>query len=386
MSIQNVCASHDPPDEWWGHENQARKITDMAAREGRPTIIDVARRAGVSFKTVSRVLNNNPHVATDLRERVLKAAADLDYRANVAARSLAGQRTYTLALLIEIRVTDLHGEDDWYLPAFLSDLQFAAMLACQKAGYRLTIEICDTSANAPPPALPAGITRADIDGIIVAPPLCDRIEMVNALDASGIPYVLIAPGLDVPNARSVATDEYGGAAAMTRYLLDQGHRRIAFVQGPAGHRAAAARLRAYRDALAAFDTTLQPMIEQGGFTFASGYRAAQALLAMTKPPTAIFCANDDMAAGAIAAATRRGIRVPDQLSIAGFDDSAVARITAPALTTVRQSFGAMASAAVRLLSAGESGADTEPRQRILPYKIIERASIAPLIGTAPPAS
>jgi len=347
----------------------------MARREGRPTIIDVARRAGVSFKTVSRVLNNNPHVATELRERVLKAAADLDYRANVAARSLAGQRTYTLALLIAIRMTDMDSEDDWYLPAFLSDLQFAAMLACQKAGYRLTIEICDTSASAPPPALPAGITRTDIDGIIVAPPLCDQIEMIAALDASGIPYVRIAPGLEVPDARSVATDEYGGAAAMTRYLLDHGHRHIAFIQGPEGHRAAAARLRAYRDTLAACDPALQPLIEQGAFTFASGYRATEALLAMAEPPTAIFCANDDMAAGAIAAASRRGIRVPDQLSIAGFDDSAIAHITAPALTTVRQSFGAMASAAVRLLASEGADADTGPRQITLPYKIIERASV-----------
>lgn len=355
----------------------------MAKHGRRPTIIDVARRAGVSFKTVSRVLNHNPHVGPALRERVLKAAAELDYRANIAARSLAGPRTYTFALLIAIRMDDLQSEDDWYLPAFLSDLQFAAMLACQKAGYRLTIEICDISAAAPPPGLPPGIAASAIDGIIVAPPLCDRVEMIAALEASAIPYVLIAPGRDNPDARSVATDEYGGAAAMTRHLLALGHRRIGFVKGPEGHRAAGARLQACRDILADFDPALAPIVESGAFNFASGHRAAQILLARPAPPTAIFCANDDMAAGAIAAAMQRGLRVPEQLSIAGFDDSAVAHITAPALTTVRQSFSAMANAAVRLLaSAGSEGTgETEPRQVILPYRIIERASVA-----APPAT
>ncbi|HWJ68714.1 MAG TPA: LacI family DNA-binding transcriptional regulator [Sphingobium sp.] len=346
----------------------------MARRGGRPTIIDVARRAGVSFKTVSRVLNNNPHVGQELRERVRQAAADLDYRANVAARTLAGPRTYTFALLIAIRMVDLASEDDWYLPAFLSDLQFAAMLACQKAGYRLTIEICDVSAGALPPRLPAGIAASDIDGIIVAPPLCDHIEMVEALDRSGIPYVLIAPGLDSETAPSVATDEYGGAAAMTRHLLALGHRRIGFISGPDGHRAATARLKACRDVLAAFDETLAPLVEGGAFNVASGLRAADALLRLAEPPTAIFCANDDMAAGAIAAAMQRGIRVPEQLSIAGFDDSAIAHITSPALTTVRQSFGAMATAAVKLLAAADKAAPAA--HIILPYKVIERGSTA----------
>jgi LacI family transcriptional regulator len=348
----------------------------MSSRDGRPTIIDVARQAGVSFKTVSRVLNGNPRVAEDLRERVLKAAVDLDYRPNLAARSLAGPRNYSLALLVALRLSDIQGEEDWYLPAFLSDMQFAMTLACQKAGYRLTVEICDWPDDSKPPKLPAGLDRAQIDGIIVTPPLCDRVEMIRALDATGIPYVLIAPGLDVAKALSVATDEYGGAAAMVRRLLDLGHRRIAFVKGPDDHYAAAARLQAYRDVMTASD--LELIVESGNFIFGSGQRAGEKLLAMSEPPTAIFCANDDMAAGAIAAATQRGMRVPDQLSIAGFDDSAMARITYPPLTTVRQPLAAMATAAVRLLAAANGESSEEPEQVTLPYKIVERASTAPL--------
>ncbi|HZV57093.1 MAG TPA: LacI family DNA-binding transcriptional regulator [Sphingobium sp.] len=353
----------------------------MAKRSKRPTIIDIARQAGVSFKTVSRVLNNNPHVGKDLRERVLKASADLDYRPNLAARSLAGPRNYSIALLIPIRLADMQGDDDWYLPAFLSDLQFAALLACQKLGYRLSVEICDVSAGAAPPAVPAGILRGEYDGVMIAPPLCDRPELVTAMAATGIPHVLIAPGLEAADALSVATDEYGGAAAMTRHLLELGHRRIAFVQGPEGHKAASARLKAYRDVLAQVDPALAPIVESGLFNFPSGYRAAEALLARDKPPTAIFCANDDMAAGAIAAATQRGLRVPDQLSIVGFDDSAIARLTWPPLTTVRQSLGAMAGAAVQLLTGNGEGASGEDRRHItLSYKLIERASARSLRG------
>jgi len=344
----------------------------------RPTIIDIAKQAGVSFKTVSRVLNNNQNVAPELRERVLKAAAALDYRPNLAARSLAGPRSYTIALLMPILNVEMQSDDDWYLPAFLSDLQFAALLACQRAGYRLTVELCSAAPGAPPIALPPGINRSHIDGIIMIPPLCDRIEMVEALQASAIPYVLIAPGLGSGDGLSVATDEYGGAAAMTRHLLALGHRRIGFIRGPEGHRAAAARLRAYEDMLAAHDATLEPMVETGAFDFASGDRAARALLSRPDRPTAIFCANDDMAAGAIGAATRLGIRVPEDLSIAGFDDSAVSRITSPPLTTIRQPLGAMATAAVRMLSSDATALPDGDRHVILPYRLIERASTCPL--------
>lgn len=343
----------------------------------RPTIIDIAKKAGVSFKTVSRVLNHNPHVKEDLRDRVLEAAKALNYRPNLAARSLAGPRNYTIALLMGIRTSDMESQDEWYLPPFLSDLQFLATLGCQKSGYRLSIEIIDSSPGASPPALPPTMSAGDVDGVLVAPPLSDSIEIIKALEAAKIPYVLIAPGLDPDRAFSVATDEYGGAAAMTEHLLALGHRRIAFIKGPELHLAAIARMTAYCDVLTEFDDNLEPMIEQGDFNFGSGHRAARALLALENPPTAIFCANDDMAAGAIAAANELGIRVPGQLSIAGFDDSAAARITSPALTTIRQPLGAMATAAIRLLSSADGEARAEMQHVVLPYKLIQRASTSP---------
>lgn len=349
----------------------------MVKRGGRPTIIDIAKLADVSFKTVSRVLNGNAHVGDKLRERVLKAAQDLNYRPNLAARSLAGPRNYSLALLTAVNFVDMQSLDDWYIPSFLSDLHFAAMLACQNAGYRLTVEICDVS-NPDHVSLPAGLTESGVDGVIVSPPLSDRIELIDALEASGISYVLIAPGLHPGRGMSVATDEYGGAAAMTDHLLSLGHRRIAFVTGPAHHHAAAARKKAYLDVLAAFDGGLEPLVESGRFNFNSGYRAAETLMSMERPPTAIFCANDDMASGAVAAAAQRGMKVPDDISIAGFDDSAVARITAPHLTTVRQSFVAMATAAVGLLASTDTEKADPDRHIVLPFKIIERASTSAL--------
>jgi LacI family transcriptional regulator len=338
--------------------------------------MDIASAAGVSFKTVSRVLNGNPRVAADLRDRVLKAAADLNYRPNVAARTLAGARNYAIALLISSDSVANATLEGWYLPPFVMDLQARTLVACQKQGYRFHVEIIDTAASL---ETQLSQQRLYVDGVILTPPLADNVAVMAALEQSALPYVRISPGLELERAPAVTADEYGGALAMTEHLLSLGHRRIGFIHGPPHHLAAKRRYAAFRDALDRCAGT-EEVCEAGDFTFAGGSAAAEKLLALKRPPTAVFAANDDMAAGVIAVAVRLGMRIPEGLSVAGFDDSPFARLTAPPLTTVRQPVAEIVEAATNMLIGettvmGESGGQLQ-----LPCKVIERGSTAPIVG------
>lgn len=341
----------------------------MASQKRRPTIVDIANRAKVSFKTVSRVLNEHPRVDPALRTRVLAAMAELDYRPNLAARSLAGRRGYSIALLIDR--TELFSDQDAnsYFAPYLVDLQAGALLACREAGYHFFIEPYDPRSASFPNDLRAQLSKLALDGVVLAPPTADRIELLDALDEWAIPYVRLAPGIDVERAPSVVSDEYRGAFAMAEHLLALGHRRIGFVAGPEAHIAAAVRLVAFREATAG---RAELIVHPGDFTFAGGLAAGEALLDGSDVPTAIFAANDFMAGGVVAAATRRGLNVPRDISVAGFDDSAIARFIWPPLTTVRQPIRKMAQSAIEYLVALAGGGETPPRQVELPSQLIER--------------
>jgi LacI family transcriptional regulator len=321
------------------------------------------------------VLNSNPRVASDLRDRVLKAAADLNYRPNVAARSLAGARNYAIALLISSDSVANAKLEGWYLPPFVMDLQARALVACQERGYRFHVEIIDPEGASLEAQLNA--QRLYVDGVILTPPLADNRAVMAALEQNALPYVRISPGLELERAPAVTADEYGGALAMTEHLLSLGHRRIGFIHGPPQHLAATRRYAAFRDALDRCPGT-EGLTEAGDFTFAGGSAAAEKLLALDDPPTAVFASNDDMAAGVIAVAVRRGMRVPEGLSVAGFDDSPFARLTAPPLTTVRQPVAEIVEAATNMLIGGMSAIGEAGGQLRLPCKVIERSSTMPI--------
>jgi LacI family transcriptional regulator len=345
----------------------------MATPKRRPTIIDIARQAEVSFKTVSRVLNDNPRVAPELRSRVLKAMSELDYQPNLAARALAGRRGYAIAMLVD-QATFLQGEGaNAYLAPYLVDLQAGALLACREAGYHFFVEPYDRGSANFPHDLRAQLSKLALDGVLLAPPSADREELLTALEGWGIPYVRIAPGIEVERAPSMAIDEHAGTLAIADHLLALGHRKIGFVAGPENHIAAGVRLVAFREAL---EGKAELAVHPGDFTFAGGLAAGEALLAGRERPTAIFAANDFMAAGVIASATRRGLRVPHDLSVAGFDDSAVAHFTWPPLTTVRQPIRAMAAGAIEYLVALAAGSETPARRRELPFELVVRESTA----------
>ena len=351
----------------------------MGKGQSSATIIDIAKRAGVSFKTVSRVLNEHPTVGAALRERVIQAMADLDYRPNVAARSLPGRRGYAIAFIISAESMMHSGDEDWYLAPFCADLQFGAFKACQDVGYRFVLQSVDIESPTLTQDLGRQLAQEGVDGVVLSPPTADSARLLDALDACGITYVRIAPGTQPDRSASVAIDEYGGGFAMTKHLLSLGHRHIGFIAGPDDHIAARERMTGYCDALAQVEGAGPAMVMPGDFTFLSGMESAQKLLACEQPPTAIFAANDDMAAGALAAANHSGIRVPTQLSIAGFDDSTTARLAWPPLTTIRQPIAAMTAAAIRyLIAAAGTGGSAPPVERIeIPFTLVSRSSAGP---------
>ncbi len=328
---------------------------------GRVTIRHVAARAGVSFKTVSRVLNKEPGVRPNVRIAVEQAAEALNYRPNISARALAGAKSYLIGLIY-----------DNPSPNYISQLQIGAMHACREFGYHLMIEQVSLAAPDLVAQLRDAVSAPRLDGIILSPPLSDSDAVMAALEALDIPYVRIAPdGCDPARAPSVTMDDRRAAMEMTAYLWAQGHREIGFVAAPSDHAAATRRLDGFLQAMRERGGDVRPgHVVEGAFTTASGVEAATRLLAHAHRPTAIFAANDEMAAGVMIAAYQNGIDLPGQLSVVGFDDSPIARALHPLLTTVRQPTVDMAQAAARILM--ERGA---PVRRELDYELVIRGSV-----------
>jgi LacI family transcriptional regulator len=283
------------------------------------TIKDVARAAGVSVASVSRALNGHDSVTDETRARILKAANDLRYVPHAGARSLITRRTDTVGVLLP----DLHGE-------FFSELIRGMDIAARVSGRHLLISSSHGSASE---AAQAILTlQGRVDGLLVMSPHADT-RMLAANLPEALPIVLMNTRIASGSYAALSVDNYGGAAAMMRYLVDGGYRRIAFIGGPAQNFDADERLRGYRDALAAEHAV--ETILPGDFSEASGYKAGLELCARRDRPDAIFAANDIMALGCLFALTEHGLRVPDDIALAGFDDVPIARFASPPLTTVR---------------------------------------------------
>jgi LacI family transcriptional regulator len=283
-----------------------------------PTITDVARQAGVSMKTVSRVLNDEPHVRPALRARVEAAVAQLGYRPNLAARQLASQRSFIIPS-----------------PAYITDVLMGAAVACRDRGYHLAAEPIDLNETALP-VIERMILTLRPDGIILIPPLSDMTNVVDLIERHEIRLVRIA-GRPKMYGASIVVDDRLIARTMVEHLVEQGHRRIGFIMPHPDHAIAQSRFRGYLDGLEQANIIFEPSLVQPGlFDVESGATAATTLLDLPNPPTAIFAANDDMALGALRVAHLRGLRIPKDVAIAGFDDSPASSLAYPGLTTVRQ--------------------------------------------------
>ncbi len=329
----------------------------------RPTIKEVSKIAGVSFKTVSRVLNNEKHVSEATRRRVEEAVATLNFRPSHAARTLAGRRSFQVAMLY-----------DNPSPYYVYHAQAGAQQRCVELGYRLLHQPCDSQSRDFVSEVMGLIDEAHLDGIIISPPVTEAVGLLDELDRRGIAHVRIAPGVRRDRGLHVSMDDVAAARELTEHLIGLGHRAIAFIQGPPSHVSSGERLAGYRAGLEAhriaFDLDL---VVTGDYSFGSGREAARTLLARAQRPTAIFAGNDDMAAGAIAAAHELSIAMPRELSIAGFDDSDLASAVWPPLTTVRQPVRELAYAAADLMLGGGGG----PSQVTLGHSLIVRASTGP---------
>lgn len=309
----------------------------------RPTIRDVSRLSGASIKTVSRVINNQQYVSEETRQRVLVAMAEIGFQPSHAARALKGHRSHQVALICD-------NPNPWYV----YEVQAGVRERCERDGIRMIAQPYDRSSPALLNDILALIDQAHPDGLILAPPACDDRRVMEELDRRRIPFVRLQPGARIDDVPSTSIDNEQAAFDMTRHLIGLNHSRIAFLVGDRSYAASAQRLSGYLRALAegGLDVDLD-YVRQGVFDFSSGRATAEALLDMAEPPTAIFASSDDMAAGALVAAHRRGISIPAELSVAGFDDAPLAEVVWPPLTTIRQPVRKLAFDAADLLLTGD---------------------------------
>lgn len=291
----------------------------------RVRIEDVAAEAGVSMKTVSRVLNREPNVAESTRRRVEAAVEKLRYKPHPSARTLAGRRSYLVAMLYDNPSSN-----------YLMEVELGLLDACQAHHYNLMLAPLVYDARDIVGKVEALVEQSRLDGVVLTPPITDDPAVLARLDGLGLPYASISP-MEANRRIGVTVDERNAVREMMAHLVALGHRRIAHIKGHPAHGASGWRLAGYRDGLRAAGLRFDPaLVVDGEFSYDSGFAATQRLLDLPRPPTAVFAANDDMAAGAIGAICERGLRVPRDVSVCGFDDTPIARHIYPALTTVRQ--------------------------------------------------
>jgi LacI family transcriptional regulator len=330
----------------------------------RSTIRDVAREAGVSVATVSRVFNDSGPVNDETRRRIREVATRLRYTPDGAARSLIMRRTNTLGVLLP----DLYGE-------FFSEVIRGIDLTAQRSGYHLLVSSSHDHETEIEAAVRA--MRGRVDGLIVMSPYLDAQTLALTLPDSS-PVVLLNCAVDGTTFDSLSIDNYGGAYAMVEHLIAQGHERIAFIEGAERNFDATERLRGYRASLT--DSGVERRAEwevRGDFTESGGFRAAAAIARLTPRPTAIFAANDSMAIGALSALREAGIGVPQEMAVTGFDDIPIARYMSPPLTSVHVAIGELGERAVRtLLQAIDEKSQHVKQRAVLPTMLVVRESCA----------
>jgi LacI family transcriptional regulator len=323
------------------------------------TIRDVALKAGVSVTTVSRALNGTGPVSEEARRRVAEASAALRYMPHGTARSLITRRTDVFGVVLP----DLFGE-------FFSEVIRGMDPQAQQRGYHLLLSGSHDGRREIEFAV--GAMRGRVDGMIVMSPDVSGAELAASLPPD-VPVVLLNCDVRGTDFSAINVDNYGGALQMVRHLIALGHRRVGMITGSAANFDARERLRGFRAAIEEAGAAVQGCEAPGDFTEAGGYRAALALAGETDPPTAIFCANDSMAVGAISALRGAGRRVPDDVAVAGFDDIPIGRYLSPSLSSVRVDVNRMGARAVELLCHAIAG-DAPPAQELLDTRLVVRRS------------
>jgi LacI family transcriptional regulator len=342
----------------------------MSDQGGTVTIHDVARHAGVSSMTVSRVINKNVNVREPLREKVMASIKALKYTMNMAARS-------TRAGMGGVRIGVLYSHPS---ASYLNEVMLGGLDQAARLGAQLLLEKCgglQSQKNAVNRLVEAGV-----DGVILPPPLCDSAPTVQMLTRVGIPVLALATARPLPEVSAVRIDDFQGALALTRHLTKLGHKRIGFIKGNPTHTPTEVRYEGFLKGLSEAGIALdEGLVVQGQFTYKSGLEAGRELLDRKDPPTAIFASNDDMAAGVMAVAHGLKISIPEQLSVCGFDDTPVASTIWPQLTTVHQPIVAMGRSSVSTIFERikelKSGEPSRPAHQLMKFTLMDRDSTGP---------
>ncbi len=296
----------------------------------------------------------------------MRAVKALDYRTNHYARNLRARQSRIICLLYSNPSRNYVGE-----------VHLGALQRCQTEGYSLITEDYATDSF----SVLSLRSENRLAGAILTPPLSDDPDLIQQLREHNVPFVRIAPSKSDDPGRDVAIDDQAASREMTEYLISLGHRRIGYIRGAETHDQASTRFQGYKDALEARGIPFDPdLVGKGDFTFDSGITAAEQMLDLPERPTAIFASNDDMAAGVIAACYRRRIQIPQELSVAGFDDTPLAATISPSLTTIYQPSRELAAEAVGLLLEEISAPSDTPRRHLLDYHMVPRDSTAPPHG------
>jgi len=336
---------------------------------GQPTINDVARVAGVSKKTVSRVINRSPLLNEDTRKRVEVVIGELGFIPNPQARALALRRNFLIGLV--------HDNPNAQM---VLNAQQGILEALHGSEFELVVRPVDRGSPTMLDDVRHFLERQRLFGVVILPPISENDSLATLCDQIGCRYVRMGSAPLDDTQHMVASNDREAVVAAVQFLIAQGHRRIGFVAGPHGFRSAHERRLGFEQAMAEAGIHFpRSMSAEGTYRFESGIKAAERLLDVNSRPTAIFSSNDEMAAGVIHVARQRGLDIPGDLSVIGFDDTAIASHLWPPLTTVRWPIASMSrSAALKLIAglADNDGGNVEEPSSFL-STLIRRASVAP---------
>ena len=329
----------------------------------KATINDVAKHAGVSIKTVSRVMNNETSVRENTRDKVMASVNELNYRPNLAARNLAGTKSYSIAYIYD--------NPNAYC---IIDMQNGILAACKKQGFELLIHPCNAKEKNTIDEITNMVKHSRIAGLVLTPPFSEMPGFVEQLTALDVKVVRIMSGDKAPDNLTpcIMINDNAASKVITQHLINNGHKRIGFIAGGAEHNSTVERLEGYKEALTDNNIIIDnDIIIAGEYSFESGVEGAKELMAKDNKPTAIFSCNDEIAAGALFAARLMNIDIPQQLSITGFENSPFSRQTWPKLTTANQPNPKIAEDAANLLIAQiRKGDDREISKQYTPELVV----------------
>jgi LacI family transcriptional regulator len=334
-----------------------------------PTINDVAALAGTSKRTVSRVINNSDRVNEATRTRVQQVIDQLNFSPSRQARGLAASRSFLLGLVYDIPTL------------FTAEIQNGILQVCGEAGYELVVHACPTDSEGPIENISRFISRANLDGVIVVSPVSELEGLAEALDKTGCNYIQFSSELKGESWKHVVTDYLPAISDMTHHLVKFGHRDVGFVSGSPNAISSQKRYESFESALAVNGLEMRPeAIVEGAFTYESGVKAAKTLLALKQRPTAIFAANDEMAFAVIHVANDMGLRVPQDLSVVGFDGTPFSTFFIPSLSTIIRRTDEMSVLGTKkLLALIEDGPDAAQRfETMISPQFVPRESTGPV--------